>query len=84
MAATGILRIRYKGRETVFDYGGMRQRDVPEKIREHLVNWSRETVNIDGLPTVRLIPVEDVIAEWVTDQGKPTETVTPVPVQPSA
>lgn len=59
-----MLRIRYKTKQSVFEY------DVPrnaaaEMLAVHMANWRRETVTIDGKEVTREVPASDVVAEWV-------------------
>lgn len=78
-----MLRIRYEGRETVFEFRGIKKADAAEVINNHLALWRRERVIVDGQPVTREIPVAGTIAEWqdgdgIWDAAKPCETI-PVP-----
>lgn len=78
-----MLRIRYAGRETVFEYRGIKKRDVPDVLRHHLSGWGREQVkDADGNHVVRVIPPNEMIPEWmegdVWNDANPIETL-PVP-----
>lgn len=74
MADTGMLRIRYKGRETVFEYRGIKKEHIREKLIQHLVLWRYE-----GNPKVE-IPLSTVSAEWIENEGQPNETAEKVEI----
>lgn len=74
-----LLRIRMKGRETVFERT-IAKRELKETIEGHMQMWGRETVTIDGKPVQREVPKDIWLFEWVNNPGTPSETVEPITV----
>lgn len=78
-----VLRIRMKGRETVFELT-VAKRDVRTACAQHMIRFGREGVptgrkNHRGLPILehREVPKDTWIFEWVTTTDG-VETVEPV------
>lgn len=76
----GMLRLRYASRKTVFEQRNMERRDVEAFVVGHIQRWPYEAVR-RGTASVR-VPINhsDLIAEWVTDEGQPTEKIELVPL----
>jgi hypothetical protein len=73
-----MLRIRYEGRKTVFEYRGIPKSAVDEQIAGHINAFGIETVH-EGpkkVPVRRPIDQTKLIAEWVENEGTEAETVT--------
>jgi hypothetical protein len=73
---TGMLRIRYKDRKTVFEYRDMTREDAEEQVVGHAQRFCIETVTIDKKPVRREIDQSTLIAEWVEHEGESNEKVT--------
>lgn len=77
---SGMLRIRYTDRKSVFEHRDQRREDADELIVAHLQRFGRETIFVNNAPVKREVDPRTVIAEWVENEGTDKETVTRIPV----
>ncbi len=74
----GILRIKMKGRETVFERS-VNKKDVKETAIGHMQMFGRETLTVNGKPVQREVPKDIWEFFWVENPG-PGESVEPVAI----
>ncbi len=81
------LRIRMKGRETVFELT-VEKRDVKAKCAEHMMLFGREMIGTGRhdhrgkeIFQTREVPRDVWVFEWVTNLGEPSEKVEPITLE---
>lgn len=75
---TGMLRIRYKDRKTVFEYRNLRPEEVEEQIASHAQRFAIDGVSVNKQLVRTLIDQSALICEWVENEGTDKEKVTKV------
>lgn len=83
------VRIKYGNKQSVFFYGGIAKKDAVAKAREHLrtftFEFQGETIE-KGVPTggeIRPVDHSQIVVEFVTNEGKESESVEPIPFTPN-
>lgn len=77
-----MLRIRYKNRETVFEFRNIKRAKALNEVASHRFFYRTETVTIDGREVERKIDPADMIVEWQDGDGdwNPAAPIEVIPV----
>lgn len=77
----GLIRIRDSNKKTVFEFRDVQRSDADEIIAGHMRQWQHEGRKVGRNWVRQKRDFSTLTAEWIENEGLPTESVTAIPVK---